>query len=72
MWRLKGCPRCRGDLVLCYGCWCCLSCGFEHPEYMRGSWCPYREGLCCQEGYCSDCGIFTGMSEDVRNTCRDI
>ena len=28
-WRLKGCPRCRGDLNVDYHDeWCCLQCGY--------------------------------------------
>ena len=60
MWRLKGCPKCCGDLVLCTDYWCCIYCEFEHPEYLKGQQCPYREGLLCQEGYCSSCYIFLG------------
>ena len=27
-WKLKGCPRCRGDMNLDDDAYCCLQCGF--------------------------------------------
>lgn len=24
----------------------------------KGSWCPYRSCLVCQEGYCQDCEVY--------------
>jgi len=24
----------------------------------KGKWCPYKNGVICQEGYCSDCNLY--------------
>jgi hypothetical protein len=32
MWKLKGCPRCHGDLLWADLSWTCLQCGYTIPE----------------------------------------
>jgi hypothetical protein len=32
-------------------------------EWKRGQFCPYKPGLFCQEGYCSNCSIWIDIRE---------
>ena len=39
----------------------------DHPSnYMKGKWCPYRNHLWCQEGWCASCEVWrlAGLSRD--------
>ena len=48
MWRLKGCPRCGGDVHIDLGLdgWCeqCLQCGFQRELKNINEFEPYAEG----------------------------
>lgn len=38
----------------------------------KGTWCPYKPCLFCQEGYCQDCMISLARTRDIKKRLLEL